>query len=296
MTQNVSGQASRLLDKFCQLGKERAAESPKSECKVGIRAALDGQSTVKLSLYESQLVLRDTNLAEQCELVLESCCIGQHRQRNCDSGKQFAKSGAMCMDVELSKDVTIAAESFNDCCMSCSLGILAARNQVLGGNLDDRCKLLSPLASSLSGQLYEHTYTECCQENLPRPSGALLETGKCSLELAREGERSLLSTNTHTSPTPGAPIDCNQANPCVQRCIRAGSQADSSDTTQDRCDCFAGYKLAPDAMNCLDVDECKLGLHSCNKLNELCDNTRGGYRCLARRQLARAFILDQEAF
>lgn len=181
MTQNASGQASsRLLDKFCQIGRERAIESVKLDCKISVRSALDGQtSTIKLNPLESQLVLRDTNLAEQCELVLESCCIGYHRSRNCDSGKQFAKSGAMCMDVELSKDVTVATESFNDCCMSCSLGILAARNQPAGsGSLEARCKLLSPLASSLSGQLYEQTYTECCLENLPRPSSALLDTGE----------------------------------------------------------------------------------------------------------------------
>lgn len=103
-------------------------------------------------------------------------------------------------------------------------------------------------------------------------------------------ERRLTST--------GAPIDCNQANPCAQRCIQAGSELGSTSTTQDRCECFAGYKLAPDAINCLDVDECKLGLHTCNKSNEVCDNTRGGFRCLARRssQLARAYIFDGDAF
>lgn len=35
-------------------------------------------------------------------------------------------------------------------------------------------------------------------------------------------------------------------------------------------------------MSCLDVDECKLGLHTCNKGSEVCDNTRGSYKCLAR--------------
>lgn len=116
--------------------------------------------------------------------------MAHHRTRNCDSGKQFAKSGAACMDVELSKEATIATESFNDCCMSCSLGILAAKTQsqnesasgiagrIAHNNLNARCKLISPLAASLSGQLYEQTYIECCQENLPRFSGALFDAGK----------------------------------------------------------------------------------------------------------------------
>lgn len=75
----------------------------------------------------------------------------------------------------------------------------------------------------------------------------------------------------------GQPIDCARSNPCSQRCVR-GSLAGN----QDRCDCFVGYKLAPDGLNCVDIDECKLNQHSCNRKSELCDNVPGGFRCLAR--------------
>lgn len=212
------------------------------------------------SIGSELLLVQEPEFGEQCELVLESCCIGEHRRRNCNSGKQFAKSGSACMDVELSKDVTIATESFNDCCMSCSLGILAAKTskQQQQGNesmvLIDRCKLMTPLASSLSGQLYEQTYIECCQENLPKQSGALTE--------------------------PGQPIDCARSNPCSQKCVQSNRAGH-----QDRCDCFVGYKLSPDGINCIDIDECKLNLHSCNRKSELCDNVPGGFRCLARGHL-----------
>lgn len=158
-----------------------------------------GQATDRasqlLALSADSLLVRDSNFGDQCEMVLESCCLAHHRTRNCNSGKQFAKSGSACIDVELSKEATVATESFNDCCMSCSLGILAARNPSQQQNdtstgskqtaslssslLAERCKLISPLASSLSGQLYEQTYIECCQENLPRPSSALVfDSGK----------------------------------------------------------------------------------------------------------------------
>lgn len=186
---------SKLIDKCCQIGKDKAVESPKFNCKLSARDALLGDggplsssptiSSHRLRLAADVLLSRDPNFADQCELVLESCCMAYHRTKNCDSGKQLAKSGASCMDVELSKEATIATESFNDCCMSCSLGILAAKNNGQNEtststrlNLASRCKLLSPLASSLSGQLYEQTYGECCQENLPRASGTLLEPGK----------------------------------------------------------------------------------------------------------------------
>lgn len=180
------------------MGRERAIESQKFNCKLSAREALSSLSLSAdrtgqlLALSADSAFASDPNFADQCEMVLESCCLAHHRTRNCNSGKQFAKSGSACMDVELSKEATVATESFNDCCMSCSLGILAARNPVqndtLSSNagtsrlstvvatssLNDRCRLISPLASSLSGQLYEQTYNECCQENLPKPSGALV--------------------------------------------------------------------------------------------------------------------------
>lgn len=97
-----------------------------------------------------------------------------------------------------------------------------------------------------------------------------------------------LSNATAHSPVAndktGSPIDCSQSNPCSQRCIAAGTYDSASRRVldQDRCECFAGYKLAADRVNCVDIDECKLGLHSCDKKSELCDNIRGSFRCLAR--------------
>lgn len=179
------------------MGRDRAIESQKFNCKMSAREALIGPTggvhqTTRAHLFvgstAESLISRDPSFVDQCEMVLESCCLAHHRNRNCDSGKQFARSGAACMDVELSKEVTVATESFNDCCMSCSLGILAAKNPQQNESsgaapsqqaLANRCKLISPLASSLSGQLYEQTYLECCQENLPRPSSTLLEPGEC---------------------------------------------------------------------------------------------------------------------
>lgn len=74
----------------------------------------------------------------------------------------------------------------------------------------------------------------------------------------------------------GAPIDCNSANACAHRCVSGGPSAG------DRCECFSGYKLASDGFSCSDLDECKLNLHTCNRQTEICDNTRGSFRCLAR--------------
>lgn len=171
------------MDKCCRFGVERAHESPRQSCKLDIQQLLSS-TMADLTLTSAEIALaRESEIGEQCELVHESCCIGDHRKRNCNSGKQFAKTASACMDVELSKEATIATESFNDCCMSCSLGLLAAKTSIQGptnetSQLIDRCKLMTPLANSLSGQLYEQSYIECCQENLPKQSGALTEPGE----------------------------------------------------------------------------------------------------------------------
>ena len=84
-----------------------------------------------------------------------------------------------------------------------------------------------------------------------------------------------------------APIDCSQvANVCSQRCLPSGSldPITGRSIEQDRCDCFTGYKLGSDGVSCVDVDECKLNLHTCSRQSEVCDNTRGSFRCLARAQ------------
>ncbi|KAM4662543.1 hemicentin-2 [Discoglossus pictus] len=47
------------------------------------------------------------------------------------------------------------------------------------------------------------------------------------------------------------------------------------------CSCPAGYALAPDALNCRDLDECRLGSHHCPPGQE-CVNTVGSYQCLLR--------------
>ncbi|KAG9508909.1 Fibulin-1 [Fragariocoptes setiger] len=266
ITHNCLESPQLLLDRCCHIGKQRAIENAAFDCKMSARDALANMS-VALELSISG------TYADQCEMLLESCCMAHHRTRNCHAGKQFAHSGSGCMDVELSKQANVATESFNDCCMACSLGILASRQPVTGASpivtrnsqqqLMARCKLISPLASSLSGQLYEQTYIDCCQQALPKSQVLNLLT-------------------------PGSAVNCSQANACSQRCIEAGFYDTSTRqlVEHDRCDCFVGYKLAADGINCVDIDECAEQLHSCNRQAEICDNTRGAYRCLARDSVA----------
>lgn len=91
-------------------------------------------------------------------------------------------------------------------------------------------------------------------------------------------------------PTAGAPVDCNTANACAHRCVPGAAPGHA-----DRCECFTGYKLAADGVSCADIDECKLNLHTCSRHTEICDNTRGSFRCLARGTAARHSAAEVEA-
>ncbi|XP_071818169.1 uncharacterized protein [Apostichopus japonicus] len=46
-----------------------------------------------------------------------------------------------------------------------------------------------------------------------------------------------------------------------------------------RCLCPEGYNLSENGYSCNDIDECALGLHSCDQEDQECFNTLGSYKC-----------------
>lgn len=105
------------------------------------------------------------------------------------------------------------------------------------------------------------------------------------LDSSETKSENLPTQTQHVKHKTDGPIDCSQStNACAQRCLARGSldPVARRPVELDRCDCFSGFKLAPDGINCVDVDECKQNLHTCNRQSEVCDNTPGSFKCLAR--------------
>ncbi len=67
---------------------------------------------------------------------------------------------------------------------------------------------------------------------------------------------------------------CAHNNPCDQKCTDTGLAVE--------CSCHFGYELANDQRTCIDIDECALGVDTCDLLLEVCTNQAGGYLCAER--------------
>ena len=48
-----------------------------------------------------------------------------------------------------------------------------------------------------------------------------------------------------------------------------------------QCSCPEGYNMMSDSRTCQDIDECSLRTANCNSPDDICVNTRGGYKCQA---------------
>lgn len=76
-------------------------------------------------------------------------------------------------------------------------------------------------------------------------------------------------------------VDINECqltttNKCSQLCLNAPEVSPHPASARVRCDCRAGYKLAPDGASCIDFDECAALTSSCE---QRCNNTVGSYLC-----------------
>ncbi len=93
---------------------------------------------------------------KQCELVVEICCIKEHRSRNCEEGKTLGKSNEQCNALNNVIVTKVANESTQDCCLSCKMGLMASKDNL-------PCTFNAHGSFGL-GNPYEDIYYECCTE------------------------------------------------------------------------------------------------------------------------------------
>lgn len=187
-----------------------------------------------------------------CREHFIKCCQEVKAKENCELGKNAAFAGADCGLIS----PTFHQNHYNVykdfCCNSCRTGISSA-NETKDPNRRVDCTLnLSTL------RLDDIAYSECCKKQLK----ILKEKPDRRVSMV---ENEIPNDEQYKCPF------------CPHKCI-----PDASGVTH--CQCFSGFELAPDKVNCLDINECSKNETLCRS-NEKCINTEGSFKCV---------LLDQE--
>ncbi|CAG2111819.1 unnamed protein product [Medioppia subpectinata] len=220
-----------ILEKCCDLGTNRAKQMPTGGC-------VFGNTTF-------DRLITNTEYRKQCELVVQICCLKEHRSRNCEEGKAFAKRHENCSAINTAIVTNAANETVKDCCLSCHLGLMASRDHF-------PCTFNAHGTFGL-GYPYEDVYYECCANPKLDAFNSLIST-------RRSGASTSICDTNHS--------------PCAHNCYDPGA-----DVGPVRCSCFKGYQLATDGRDCIDVDECDEKTHTCDVKTEECVNNVGGFEC-----------------
>jgi len=248
-----------------------------------------------------------------CLSAVHICCLRKHRERQCDLGKQSARA-----DRECSVTREWGGEAHKDCCEGCKLGLVTGSmamgctfrvfkfgapwdeayfsccQQALSQVYPDSPNLRAPSTTrnpsfipyDPSGNnpsasiiedpsLQQNSIEEdlcarfpgelCAQVCVPTSGSSYRCECREGFQLLADGKSCQQSTQNDR---------CTANNPCAQKCTDTGLAIE--------CSCLPGYELARDAINCLDIDECAVGVDTCDLLTQRCINTEGSFTCQNR--------------
>ncbi|XP_065333717.1 fibrillin-2 [Cloeon dipterum] len=191
----------------------------------------------------------------ECHLELHDCTVGQRCDNTIGSYKCFRLT-------------------------SCGTGYTL--NAQTGECEDDNECLLKSNNCARLGSRYQ------CK-NTPGSFRCVLKTceGRKVLNLAGECVDQVCQTGFESSPT-GVCTDLNEclSNPCREneKCVNTpGSYYCSR-----KLDCGHGFEMNPQGTQCVDVDECTRGTHSCSR-GQQCFNRIGSYSC----QCPQGYLVNQ---
>lgn len=174
-----------------------------------------------------------------CSVHYTKCCEEVRAKHNCEKGKQAAFDAVECSDLPLNENGAFIFSLFQSYCCH---ACRSGINVAKESNNTEQCTL------KFSPRLDETAFSACCKITIQKMRGA---------------------TTTTTVAPDDAPYRCPQ---CQHKCIPnlAGIIT---------CECFPGFKLAPDGISCLDIDECALNASICGP-GSVCVNKQGSHECV----------------
>ncbi|KAL3215050.1 hypothetical protein MRX96_006636 [Rhipicephalus microplus] len=211
---------------------------------------------------------------QSCRIAQEICCRSSLRQRMCDAGKDAARAGLPCQDVQS----TCSGDTYRDCCDGCRLGLAAAKE-----GAPCRTQTFS------LGLPWDDAFYQCCsgRDDLPDdappaahdnhvpagPGDKRSDVPACPIgqELHNDG-RSCVPVKSGNGGNHER--QCDRNNQCEQLC----HMVDSSPV----CECHEGYRLRDDLTTCADIDECSEGRDDCDETREHCMNIPGSFKCILK--------------
>lgn len=209
---------------------------------------------------------------QSCRIAQEICCRSSLRQRLCDAGKDAARAGRPCHDVQS----PCAGDTYRDCCDGCRLGLAAAKEGA-------PCR---PQTFSL-GLPWDDAFYQCCsgRDDLPDDTASTVNDNNVP---AGPGERGHdvpacpIGQELHNDGRSCVPVKsgnggdherpCDRNNKCEQLC----HVVDSSPV----CECHEGFRLRDDLTTCADIDECSEESDDCDETREQCMNIQGSFKCI----------------
>nr|XP_037282118.1 fibulin-1-like isoform X3 [Rhipicephalus microplus] len=211
---------------------------------------------------------------QSCRIAQEICCRSSLRQRMCDAGKDAARAGLPCQDVQS----TCSGDTYRDCCDGCRLGLAAAKEGA-------PCR---PQTFSL-GLPWDDAFYQCCSGRDDLPDDAPPAAHDNHVPAGPGDKRSdvpacPIGQELHNNGRSCVPVksgnggnherQCDRNNQCEQLC----HMVDSSPV----CECHEGYRLRDDLTTCADIDECSEGRDDCDETREHCMNIPGSFKCILK--------------
>ena len=198
---------------------------------------------------------------------MEVCCSEARRELQCSAGREAALQGEECSAPDSLEPP--GQQTYKDCCLSCTLGIIVA-------SMGQQCSELDQMFSCPLHQPFSH----CCTEIAGPANDTILDQAKLQEETSSD-----LPETTETDICPvgfqyNALIHvCDDVDECSEDSLHSCSSPDevcyntvgsyvckAEEEGSGEEDCPPGYNFF--LVTCIDINECADDTHDCPQVSD----------------------------